>query len=202
MPRHEGFDKIERTMKRSAHALRDAGIPFLLAGSLATWARGGPETTHDLDFVVKPEDAEGALQALADAGMRPERPPEEWLFKAYDGDVLVDLIFSPRGLEVTDEVIERGDELHVMAITLRVMALEDVLTSKLLAMTEHYCDYQSVLEMARALREQVDWDEVRRRTSEWPFARGFFAIAEGLGLVDPEGAAERAVPSGARVRVV
>lgn len=202
MPRHEGFNDIEQTMKKAAQAMREADVPFLLAGSLAIWARGGPETTHDLDFVVKPEDAERALQALMDAGMRAERPPEEWLYKAWDGEVLVDLIFAPMGLEITDEVIEHGDDIHVMAITLRVMALEDVLTSKLLAMNEHYCDYQGVLEMARSLREQVDWEEVRGRTKEWPFARGFFAIVEGLGLVPAAGAVERAAPSSPRVRVV
>jgi hypothetical protein len=57
------------------------------------------------------------VEVLAEAGMRPEKPPEEWLWKAWDGDVLIDLIFRPRGLEVTDEVIARGDELHVLGIT-------------------------------------------------------------------------------------
>src|SRR3954465_7612358 len=103
-------------MKRAVAALREAGIPFLLAGSLAVWARGGPETRHDLDFVLKQEDAERALDVLVEAGMRPERPPEEWLYKVWDGEVLIDLIFQPRGLEVTDEVIERGQALHVLGI--------------------------------------------------------------------------------------
>src|SRR5215208_3200753 len=119
------FDTIEATLKRTVAALRDAGVPFLLGGSLASWARGGPETRKDLDFIVKREDAESALDVLAEAGMRPERPPEEWLYKAWDGDVLVDLIFAPRGLEIDDEVIERADELHVLGITIPVMALED-----------------------------------------------------------------------------
>src|SRR5215210_9314529 len=100
---------IEASMKKAVAALREAGIPFLLAGSLAVWARGGPETRHDLDFVLKREDAERALEVLADVGMRTEKPPEEWLYKAWDDDVLIDLIFHPRGLEVTDELIERGE---------------------------------------------------------------------------------------------
>ena len=90
------FAAIEHALKRAAAALREADVPFLLGGSLASWARGGPETRHDLDLMIKPEDAERALEALAEAGMRPERPPEEWLLKAWDGDVLVDLIFVPR----------------------------------------------------------------------------------------------------------
>src|SRR5262249_23036256 len=62
------------TLKRSAAALRDAGIPFLVAGGVASWVRGGPDTDHDLDFLIKPEDADRALQALADAGLQPEKP--------------------------------------------------------------------------------------------------------------------------------
>ena len=160
----EGFAAIEDALKRAAAALRDADIPFLLGGSLASWARGGPETPHDLDLMIKPEDAERALEALVDAGMRPERPPEEWLVKAWDGDVLVDLIFGPKGLPMTDEVIERGESITVLAMEMRVMALEDVLTTKLMALSEHALRYASLLQIARALREQVDWDAVRDRT--------------------------------------
>jgi hypothetical protein len=171
------------TLKKAAAALRDAGIPFLVAGGVASWVRGGPDTDHDLDFVIKPEDADRALAALNETGMRPEKPPEEWLYKAYDGDVMVDLIFSPAGLEITDEVIERGEEREVMSMTMRVMRPEDILVTKLLAITEHTIDYRSCLEIARALREQIDWDEVRTRTSSSPYGRAFFVIAEGLGIV-------------------
>ena len=43
---------MQETLKRSAAALRDAEIPFALAGGLAVWARGGPESDHDLDFLA------------------------------------------------------------------------------------------------------------------------------------------------------
>jgi hypothetical protein len=75
----DDHEAIERALKRAVQGLRAADVPFLLGGSLASWARGGPETQHDLDLMIKPEDAERALQALADAGMEPERPPEDWL---------------------------------------------------------------------------------------------------------------------------
>jgi hypothetical protein len=171
------------TLKRSAAALRDSGVPFLVAGGVASWVRGGPATDHDLDFLVKPEDAEAALAALASAGLRPERPPEEWLFLAFDGDVMVDLIFRPAGLEITDEVIARAEELEVEAMTMRVMRPEDLLVTKLMAMTEHSINYRSCLEIARALREQIDWNDVRERSAGSPFGRAFFVIAEGLGIL-------------------
>jgi Uncharacterised nucleotidyltransferase len=182
----DSFDLIGATLKKASAAMREAGVPFLLAGSLAAWARGGPETRHDLDFIVKPEDAERALDALCDAGMEPERPPEGWLLKAWDGEVLVDLIFGPSGIEVTDEVLARGDDLQVLGMTIPVMSLEDLLVTKLLSMKEHHLDYQGLLLISRAVREQVDWPMVRRRTSDSPYAKAFFTLVEELGVVSPD----------------
>src|SRR3954447_1067442 len=185
MPADEptGFQAIEHALKRAAAALREADIDFLLGGSLASWARGGPETTHDLDLMIRPRDAEPALEVLTDTGMRPERPPEDWLFKAWDGDTLVDLIFAPRGMPIDDEVIARADVLSVLGLDIRVMALEDVLVTKLMALSEHALRYESLLPIARALREQVDWDDVRDRTASSPFARAFFVLLEGLDIL-------------------
>jgi hypothetical protein len=130
--------------------------------------------------------AAGALnvqQALADAGMRPETPPEGWLLKAYDGDVLIDLIFRPQGGPIDDGTFQRAEVLEVYAMPLRVAALEDVIAQKLLALREQEPDYSSVLELARALREQVDWDDVRERTRESPFAKAYFTLLNELEIV-------------------
>jgi hypothetical protein len=198
------FDDIEATLKKSVAAFREAGVPALLAGSLAVWARGGPETRHDLDFVVKPEDAERALQALEDAGMKIERPPEAWLLKAWDGEVLVDVIYEPRGLVVDDDLIARGEEREVMAIGIRLMALEDVLVSKLMALDEHSADYSQLILMSRTLRERIDWADLRARTRASPFAKAFFTLAEELEIAPgaDSSAAGQGTPARARVRVI
>jgi Uncharacterised nucleotidyltransferase len=192
------FAEIEHALKRAAAALNQAGVPFLLGGSLASWARGGPQTRHDLDLMLKPEDAERALEALKDAGMRPERPPEEWLLKAWDGDTLVDLIYCPKGLPMDDDVIARGEVLSVLGMEIRVMALEDVMATKLMALTEHSLRYEGLLQIARALREQIDWHAVRSRTESSPFARAFFVLLEGLDILS----AAPSHRSGTTVRVV
>ena len=200
------FSDIEHALKRSAAALRDAGIPFLLGGSLASWARGGPETRHDLDLMIKPVDAERALQALVDTGMKAENPPEEWLLKAWDGDVLVDLIFRPCGVEIDDRVIARGEELSVLGMAVRVMALEDVMVTKLCALTEHSLRYEGLLRIARALREQIDWHDVHSRAKDTPFTRAFFVLLDGLGIVTAEEFAPSEPPrqpaTSAKVRVL
>jgi hypothetical protein len=185
------FLDIEATLKKSAAALERAGVPFALAGSMATWARGGPETTHDLDFILRRRDSERALEAMVAAGMRPERPPEGWLLKAYDEDILVDLIFEPNGLDV-DSVLERAELMTVAALRIPVMTLEDAFVTRLMSLGEHRLDFSRPLAVARAVREQVDWGDVRTRTQKSPYARSFVATLEELGIVTPQAAARRA----------
>jgi hypothetical protein len=179
----EQFVELLEAMKKTGGVLNEAGIPWVLGGGLACWARGGPETEHDIDILVRPEDAERAQQALADAGMRTERPPEGWLLKAYEGDILVDLIFDPQGGPVGDALFDRAEDMEVYAMRMKVAPLEDVLTEKLLALSEQNPDYGSVLELARSLREQVDWNVVQERTADAPFAKGFFTLANELEIV-------------------
>jgi predicted nucleotidyltransferase len=176
------FEELLEALKHAAAALRDTGVRFALGGGLAIWARGGPETEHDVDLFVKAEDAERALQALETAGFRTEEPPEGWLYKAWRDGVMVDVIFAPTGLTVDDAWLDRAEELEVHAVRMPVMLAEDVLVAKLLAMREHEVDYDQVLEIARTVREQIDWDELRSRTNGSPYAKAFFTLVDELGL--------------------
>lgn len=184
----EGLGKSEvapeltDSLKRSIAALERQEIPYVLGGGLGCWARGGPPSSNDIDLMLKPEDAERAQEALAEAGMRPDTPPEQWLRKAWDGDILIDLIYEPSGMTIDDEVIARGEQMSVMAMEIRVMDLDDILTTKLLALDEHSADYRDLILITRSLREQIDWDQLRERTSSSPFARAFFALADGLEI--------------------
>ena len=138
---------------------------------------------HDIDLMLRKTDAERARSVLAAAGLRTEEPPEGWLYKAFDGDVLIDLIFEPSAQPIEDAAFERAEELNVQAVPLQVMSLEDVFVTKLIALREHELDYESVVQMARPVREQVDWDEVRARTEGSPYAQAFFTLVEELGIV-------------------
>lgn len=182
MPSGEQFEGLLEAMRRAAATLRDASIPFALAGGLAVWAHGGPDTDHDVDFIVKEEDVERALNALESDGFRTERPPEGWLVKVYEGDYMIDLIFAPTGLVVDDDILERAEERDVYAIRMRVLSVTDILATKLLALREHDLDYESVLEIARSCREQVDWQRLRERTKGHPYAQPFFTLVDELGI--------------------
>jgi len=180
--KNEVAAELTDSLKRSIAALERQEIPYVLGGGLGCWARGGPPSSNDIDLMLKPEDAERAQEALAEAGMRPETPPEQWLRKAWDGDILIDLIYEPSGLTIDDEVIARGEEMSVEAMQIRVMDLEDLLVTKLLALDEHSADYRDLILITRSLREQIDWEQLRERTAASPFARAFFALADGLEI--------------------
>lgn len=178
------FEELIEAMKDAAGVLRRAEIPFVLGGGLSAWARGGPRSEHDVDFLVRPRDIETALAAFEAEGWQTARPPEGWLVKTWHRNgALVDLIYNPASGPITDELIDRAPLAEVMAMRVHVSTLEDVMVSKLMAMTEQEPDFGSVLEWARALREQIDWPEVRARTEASPFARAFFTLVEGLGVV-------------------
>ena len=180
--KNEVAPELTDSLKRAIAAIEGQDIPYLLGGGLGCWARGGPPSSNDIDLMIKPEDAERAQQALAEAGMRPETPPEQWLRKAWDGDILIDLIFEPSGMRIDDEVIERGEVMSVMAMRIRVMDLDDLLATKLLAVDEHSADYRDLILITRSLREQIDWEQLRERTASSPFAAAFFALADGLEI--------------------
>jgi hypothetical protein len=175
---------LQRTLRTAAATLRDAEIPFALAGSLACWARGGPATDNDVDLIVLGSEAAHALSALEHAGMTGERPPEDWLLKAHDGQVTVDLIFAPLGVHVTRASIDAAQELTVLAMRMRVLSVEDVLVSRLLALDAHQLDYTGSLAIARSLREQVEWERLAVRVAGSPFARTFIVLLGELGIID------------------
>jgi len=179
------FEELIEAMKASAGILQSADVPFVLGGGLSAWARGGPKSEHDVDFLLRPEDAERALDAFEGAGWKTERPPEGWLYKTWhENGALVDLIFNPASGPITDETIARAPVLEVASLRVHVFTLEDVMTTKLLALTEQEPNFGQLLSYARALREQIDWDEVRDRSEASPFARAFFTLVEGLGIVE------------------
>jgi len=179
--------ELREALKAAGVALKQAEVPFALCGGFAAWVRGAPEPSHDVDFVVPPEHAGTAREALADAGFDVVQPPEDWLFKAFRGDAMVDVILRLSGGAVTVQDLAGADELDVLSVRLPVLAATDLVASRLTPLNEHYCDLAPQLEVARALREQVDWDEVARRTATNPFARAFLFLLGELGVTGPSG---------------
>jgi predicted nucleotidyltransferase len=188
-------EALAAALRKSARALEEAGVRFLLGGGYASYVRGGPPPSKDVDFMVPPSEREAAVEALEAAGMRIERPPMQWLVKAYDGDELIDVITHPAGMELDDAAFERAERMNVEGVTMPVMAIDDVIATKLWALDEHKLDFAHLLAIARSLRESVDWAAVRTRTADHPYAGAYFCLLADLGIVTDEATS----PEGSRV---
>ena len=176
-------DGLQELLKRTAVALKRGRVPFALCGGYAAWARGAPEPEHDADFVVPEADRELAAEALTAAGLKVEEPPEDWLIKVVEGECFVDVLWRTAGAPVDTSLVERADVLPVLSVEMPVMSATDVVITKLLALDEHYCDFSRLLPTARALREQVDWDKVRRDVADNDFGVVFLLLLERLGIL-------------------
>ncbi len=177
--------RLLSTMTRTVGALREHHVRFALTGGWAVYARGGPAPAHDVDVLIREEDRSAALDAVERWGMTVRDPAEDWLVKAYDGQQLVDLIHRPNERPVNRELLERAESVRVGPVTVPVMSATHLVVDRLLVFGPHRCDLAETLLIARVLREQVDWEVVRRETEHSPYAEAFLLLVERLGVVEP-----------------
>ncbi len=176
-------ENVRDLLKRTAVALKEGGVPFALCGGYAAWMRGAPEPDHDADFLVTEAESERAAKVLADAGLEVQQPAEDWLVKVVSGGSFVDVIWRTCGHPVESDLIERSEDMRVLSVQMPVLLATDIVVTKLMALDEHYCDFSRMLPVARALREQVDWDEARREVADNDFAVVFLHLLERLRVL-------------------
>jgi Nucleotidyl transferase of unknown function (DUF2204) len=186
---------LRTALKRSASALKADGVPFALGGGYALWVAGGPEPSHDVDLVVAETDVELAANSLAAAGLRVERPPEDWLFKAYcdangstdpaEDPALVDVLHRLGGIPVTHSLLDTAQQYEVLGVRIPVLPPTPIMIAKLRSLSEHYSDFATLLLAVRAVREQLDWTAIRKETEDNPFAEAFLLLVERLGITTP-----------------
>jgi hypothetical protein len=192
---HRVDEGLATTLKRVAAALKQAEIPFALGGSFAVYAHGGHSSDHDVDFLIREQDKDRSLAELAAVGFEVEQPPEDWLVKVYDDGRMVDLIYRPVESPVTDATLADAETLPVESINMPVASATQLMIHRLLSYTQHYCDFATGLPVARSLREQIDWDRVRRETAKSPYAEAFLVLLDRLDVVP---SLELARPDGGR----
>jgi hypothetical protein len=182
---------LRLALKRSASALKADAVPFALAGSYALWVYGAPESTHDVDLVVAEGTVELAVHSLAEEGFDIERPPEDWLFKAHLDGAVVDVLHRLNGIPVDAELLERAEMHEVLGLRIPVLHPTDVISTKLKALSERYCDFGELLPPVRAVREQLDWARIHHEALDNVFAATFLDLAGRLGIHQDETAPEK-----------
>lgn len=165
----EGEGEVDKGMlvsvlRDAVKALEDKGISYLVIGGVVAALAGRPRFTHDLDVLVKGEDARPALAALEEAGFVTDATEPQWLFKAVKDGVLVDVIFRSSGdVLLDDEMLERATDRDFEGVKVRAIPIEDFIIIKALAHKEdtgrHWYDALALL-----ANQDIDWDYLVRRS--------------------------------------
>ena len=175
-------------------ALERRGVDALVIGGIASAAQGRERWTHDIDLLVRPEDADQALQALAEAGFDTQETYPDWLYKAYKHKTLVDLIFCASDEVFLDEdMLARARECTYGDLTLRVMGPEDLLVVKALGFKEHtprhWFDALGLLAEC-----EFDWTYLLRRAIGRDHrVLSLLVFAQGEGLPVPDAVVRRLI---------
>jgi predicted nucleotidyltransferase len=150
-------------LRQAVETVESAGFPFLVLGGLAASLVGRPRWTHDIDLLVRPDDARQVLEALRAAGFTTEETDPVWIFKAFKDDVMVDIIFMVMGgIYLDDEMRTRSIERDYDGLRLRIPSPEDQVVIKGIVHREetsrHWFDALAILG-----RAELDWEYLLHR---------------------------------------
>lgn len=177
---------MREALRHAASALKSAEVPYALVGSYALWVFGGPEGVHDVDLAVPESAVEDAARTLAESDFIVERPPEDWLFKAWRDGAMVDILHRLVGVPVDLALIASAEPHDVLGIRMPVLEPTVVIATKLLSLSERACDFGALLGAVRSVRERVDWGAVRTACTDHPYAEAFLFLLERLDIIDTE----------------
>ena len=169
-------EAFARVLREAVETVERAGIPFLVLGGLASSLVGRPRWTHDIDFLVRPDDARDVLVVLRSAGFTTEETDPVWIYKAFKDNVMVDIIFMVMGgIYLDDEMRARSIEREYPipspsrggqgggVLRLRIPSPEDQIVIKAIVHREetsrHWFDALAILG-----RAEFDWNYLLRRS--------------------------------------
>ena len=121
----------------------------------------GPPTDHDVDFLLREEDADRALEVLDGRRLPTGAPAGALAVQGVGRREPRGPRLPPRGGPIGDEHFARATELEVSAHRTLVASIDDVLVAKLLAINEQEPDFRAVLEISRRCPRAGELEERR-----------------------------------------
>jgi hypothetical protein len=151
------------TLRDALKAAEGSGCAFLVLGGLASSLVGRPRWTHDIDLLVRADDARAVLDAFRVAGFDTEETDPVWLFKAFKRDVMVDIIFMiTGGIYLDRDMEEHAMEREYEGLRIRIPSAEDQVVIKAIVHREetsrHWFDALAILG-----RADLNWDYLLHR---------------------------------------
>src|SRR5215210_6833555 len=120
-----------RVLRRATEAVDQAAVDYVMIGGVASAVHGRSRWSNDVDLLVRPVDAERALEALAAAGFATAKSHPGWLYKATRESVVIDVIFRVQdAIYLDDEMLAQSTRSEFRGCPIRVAAPEDIVMTK------------------------------------------------------------------------
>jgi hypothetical protein len=148
---------------QAVSALEEDGVPYVVFGSVAAIAYGRPNASGDVDVMVRPHEADRALDALERTGFLTEKTDPSWIYKAFREGVLVDVIFKVKGgLYLDEEILAHTRVREYGSQPVRLVSPEDQLLIEAISdddqSPQHWWNALSILAAS-----DIDWAYLERR---------------------------------------
>ena len=174
------------TMRRRPPRLREAEVPFMLAGSMAAGRAAGRESGDDVDFMVR-AGGRRPRAARCSRGRLPRRATRPRTGCSRPGTATSSSTSSsePAGLRSTTRDFARADELEVCVGRMQVHGGRGHPGHQAAGARRARPRLRRASSRSPArCASRSTGTSVRERTAGSPYARAFFFLAEELGVVE------------------
>ena len=136
--------------KEAIDVLEKSGIPYVVGGGIAVMAFGRTRNTKDIDLYIEPHLRLVALNALKEAGFETDPMLDvSWLAKAFKCGIMIDFILeNVGGIITTPETIGRGKYRSINGYRMHIMAPEDLIIRKIMAMRSDRNDWDYYIRLS------------------------------------------------------
>jgi hypothetical protein len=149
--------------------LEEKDVPFAVSGAFALRKHSGIcRETKDLDIFLPAESVSAALECLMNHGFECEVRDPVWLAKAYRDQYFVDLIsgMSNAVIRVDDSWIRHSHLTTVLGVPTRMLALEELLVSKLFVTRRERFDGADIAHIIYIARGKLNWKRILKYVGE------------------------------------
>ena len=140
--------------------LRDAELPFLIAGSYAVCAYTGiTRPTKDLDVFTSAGDFPRVLSHFKERGYTVGIEDERWIGKVYKDELFFDVIFASANgtMPVNEAWFANACETDIFGVPVNIVSPTELIWSKVFIQLRHRYDGADVAHVILKQHDAVDW---------------------------------------------
>jgi hypothetical protein len=174
--------------RAAIHALRDAGVGFLIGGGFALAIYSGRwRDTKDIDFYIRVSDREAAIEALTRVGFVDyfgTLPYDrKWIYRSTRSGVIVDLIWAMANqrAQVDEHWFTRATPVSIRGEPLHVIPMEEFVWCKVYILQRDHCDWTDVMNVLYVAGPRMNWEWLLTRLEDdWAVLKALLTLYSWL----------------------